>query len=229
MSYCDAAAWVNYTHANACSPGSPPAYDDYGTNPHTDSCYNYSGYADSGGLPLCSAAFQGSVYVDESACHSNTAFSNVSPHSNVAHQDWTDAHLDWTDAHLDWSNAHADTPTWNNAPHSHGCSGSYNDRSSVYSCTATSWNDYDCAYIVTCTPFINAGAHLYNKFQQGTYGHSQSYVFSSTPHSNQAATHTDNPSSHTDHSYGHTDTHTDWSNWLHTSHKNFCNHQNTNL
>lgn len=226
MVYCDAGAWVNYSHADVCSPGSPPAYTDYGTNPHTDSCNaSFSAYADTGGLPLCPAAYQGAVYIDESACHSNVAFSNVAPHSNVAHADHYDSYQNWPNAYQNWSNAHANVAAWSNAPHSHSCS-SHVDAGgqTAPGCPGepnNTWTNADCYYYVYC-------ANNY-RHRDGYSAHSQSYVFSSTPHSDQPAAHTDVAATHTDYYASHSDSHTDWSNYIHTSHKNFCNHSNTNL
>lgn len=220
--------WLNQPigiHANTCY--NPPVYDDYGTAPHTDSCNpGYSGYADSGGLPLCPTAFQGSFYVDESVCHSNTAFQNVSPHTDIPHGDYCDTYQQWTDTY-EQSSSHTNTSHTDSGGascvgvssgqmRSNPCSDTY---CSSNGCFAQWSSQYFCQ-----SSFCNSHPNYYC-YLDGT-------CFSNSAHGNipfqNFTNHTDNPASpHIDGCSTHANyAYSQWPNYIHTSHTNFCNHAN---
>lgn len=237
MVFCDTSqpGWLNQpagTHANSCSPGSPPAYNDYGTNPHTDSCYNYNGYADDGGLPLCPGAYQGSFHVNND-CDNVVAFSNFSNHSDVPHGDYCDTYQNWTDTYQNWPNtthanvSHLDSGGATCRSYSSSKYTTYPCSDTVCSgngCFAQWWGQYFCndsfcnshpnyfCYVTGNGCFSNV-AYSQRAFQNTTWPN----------HTDIAADpHADGCSSHANYAY------TQWSNYQHTSHINFCNHSDAN-
>jgi hypothetical protein len=210
------------THADSC--GSPPAYNDYGSSPHTDSCYNITQYADSGGLPLCPSAFQGSFHINN-ACHSNTAFGDFNNYNHIPYDDYLDNYQQWTDYHTDVCTPYSDSGT-----HSNYCSNHIDDYYQATSCSGGQYfGNQGCWANVACSvSHQNYSVTTYDKHIDGY----MAYTNSTTPgYSNACYTHNNHePAAHVDYYANvHNTPHTNWTNYIHTSHINFCNHSDSNI
>ena len=208
---------------------SPPAYNDYGSSPHTDSCYNITQYADLGGLPPCPAAAPQGTFHINNACHSNTAFSDW--------PNWTNVYSNTCLSYDNWPNHSRTDCVWTRVDYGdtsdYACNGYYSRHGLDYH-YGRQWPD-------TVYHAPNQQCYWHNYYDIGgggttTYTHQDGYSSSSHIHSTTQVAHSDSCGSTTTHSDAgwnngtrdsclfYANYYTPWNNYAHTSHVNFCNH-----